>query len=352
MRKTLPLIVLAVIAVAIALYFTLSTDRTGTNIKSQTDFSIADTNSIGRIFIADRLGKSVTLTRKDNGIWDVNGKFPAREDAVHTLLKTFKNVYIQRPVPKEEQSHVNKVMAGSSRKVEIYDRQGKWLKTWYVGHATMDKKGTYMLLETPRGGRSAVPFVLDMRGFIGMLNTRFFTNESEWRSTRTFFYPEMGLNEVKVYYPGEEENSFRITYSGGNNIQVFPYGSESPLSAFDTTTVKDYLLNFKLASFENYDSRLDEAAEDSVRALTPYQIITVTDPRGKHEVKLWARKSSGEELPDLENPGKEVEKDPADLADKERVYATYDDGELALAQRFVWDKFRAPLKAFEPKKHP
>lgn len=342
MRKTLPILILVIIALAIALYFGLTTNKSGTTVQSQTDYMIEDTASIGKIFIADRFQNTITLTRQPSGSWDVNGKFRAREDAIQTLLKTFKNVYIQRPVPKEAQGQVIKVMAGSSRKVEIYNRDGEWIKTWYVGHATMDKKGTYMILETPQGGRSQVPYVIDMRGFIGMLNTRFFTNEAEWRSTGILRYTNMGLNEVEVHYPGEENKSFRITYEGGNNITLYPYNSDQAIAPFDTSTVKDYLLNFKLASFENYKTGLSPAQEDSVRSLVPYQIIRVTDPRQTREIKLWAKNERGEKM--------NAQADTSDGLDRQRVYAACDNGELALAQRYAWDKFRAPLQAFLPKK--
>lgn len=341
MRKILPLLILVIIAVAIALYYTLSVNQYSTSIASQTDFSISDTASIGKIFIADRLGNSVTLTQGEGNLWKVNGKYPARPDAIQTLLETFKNVYIQRPVPKSAQSQVNKMMAGMSNIVEIYDRDGNWIKTWYVGYGTMDKKGTYMLLETPEAGKAAEPYILDMRGFIGMLNTRFFTSESEWRSTIILRYPSLGFQVVEVFYPSQNEKSFKITYGGGNEIRVYPYGKSEPLADFDTLVVKDYLLNFKLASFENYKTGLSHAQEDSVKALIPYQIIRVTDPRGTREIKLWAKNElTGEVVEGKEMP-------PA--IDKARVYASCDNGELALAQRFAWDKFRAPLQAFLPK---
>lgn len=338
MRKTLPLLFLVLIIVAVAIYFSVTVNQDGTSVKSQTDYAIQDTSSVGKIFIADRLGKTVTITRDANGAWDVNGKFPARKDAVETILKTFKNIYIQRPVPKNGQEQVIRVMAGMSTKVEIYDRSDKWLKTWYVGYATMDKKGTYMVLETPEGGRSKAPFILDMRGFIGMLNTRFFTNESEWRSTGIISYPNMGLQQVEVQYPGQENQSFKITYGGSNDLKLYKYGSDEAIANFDTSMVKDYLLNYKLASFENYETGLTDIQEDSVKTQTPYQIITIKDPRQTREIKLWAKKPYDGEM-------EEDEVTPAKV-DRERVYGSCDNGELALAQRYAWDKFRAPLSAF------
>lgn len=336
MKKILPLLIVVVIIAAIAYYFTTSVNMKGTSVESQTNFAIGDTASIGKIFIADRAGRTATLSREASG-WIVNGKYPAREDAVATLLKTFKNIYIQRPVPKEAQEQVTRVMAGASSKVEIYDRNDKWIKTWYVGHATMDKKGTYMLLESPKGGRSTAPFIMDLRGFIGMLNTRFFTDENEWRSVGILRYPDMQLEEIEVFYPNDPGSSFKIEYNGGNNISLYEMPENKLVSNFDTTIVKDYMLNFKLASFENYKTGLSEATEDSIANSVPFQIIKVKDANQVREIKLWTKKPSQESYDDEGN---------LELMDGERVYATCNDGEMAHAQRYVWDKFRAPREVF------
>ena len=337
MKKLLPLLILVAIAAAIAYYFTSSVNKKGTSVESQTNFAIGDTASIGKIFIADRAGNTATLSREVNG-WVVNGLYPAREDAVSTLLKTFKNVYIQRPVPKEAQEQVNRVMAGASNKVEIYDRNDNWIKTWYVGHATMDKKGTYMLLESPKGGRSTAPFIMDLRGFIGMLNTRFFTDENEWRSVGILRYPDMQLEEIEVFYPNDPTSSFKIEYNGGNNISLFELPENKIVPNFDTTIVKDYMLNFKLASFENYKTGLTEASEDSIANSTPFQIIRVKDANQEREIKLWVK---------APREGKyELDEVTPEIVDRERVYATCNDGEMALAQRYAWDKFSAPIQVF------
>lgn len=343
MKKLIPLLILVVIVAGLAYYFSTSVNPKATADKAQTDFAIADTSDIGAIFIADRSGNTATLNRTSEG-WTINDKYPAREDAVALLLKTFKNIYIQRPVPKEGQEQVNRVMSTGSNKVEIYDLKGDLIKTWYVGHATMDKKGTYMLLETPKGGRSEAAYIMDMRGFLGMLNTRFFTNESEWRSTGIIKYPDMNLEEIEVIYPNAPEESFKIVYNGGNDIELYAYGNSTPVPDFDTTLVKDYMLNFKVASFENYETGLSPASEDSVVALIPYQIIRIKDPIQQREIKIWKQEPTEGEM--------EVDGETPAIEDRERVYAICDNRELAVAQRFAWDKFRAPFYVFlkNPKK--
>lgn len=275
MKKSGILLLIVIALGGIAIYYSTMVNRSATTMEAQTDFAIADTASIGRIFIADGSGRTINLDRKPTG-WEVNGKYRAREDAVHTLLKTFKNVYIQRPVAKEAQEQVVRQLAGSAKKVEIFDLKGNWIKTWFVGQGTMDKKGTYMVLETPKWGRAEEPFIMDMRGFIGMLDTRFFLDENEWRSTIVWKYDELTIKEVKVEYPTAPELSFRITYGGGNDIHLYELNKPNPIP-FDSLLVKDYLLNFKLGSFENFKTGLPNAVVDSILASPPFQIITVID---------------------------------------------------------------------------
>lgn len=336
MKKILPFAIVVLVIAAVAFY--MSGKNTGTTSRvDQTDFAVKDTSQIGKIFIADAKGRTITLTR-ENGFWMADNTYRARPDAIRVLLITFKNVYVQRPVPKAGREQVNRVMSGSAKKVEIYDLDGEWLKTWYVGHGTMDKKGTYMLLETPQYGKAEAPYVMDKKGFLGMLDTRFFTDLDEWRSVRLLEYEDMDLNEIHVSYPTDEAASFSIKYGGGNDIQLFAKGSDRPFPVFDTSLVKDYMLNFKLASFENFKTGLTPAQQDSVMMNTPYQIIRIVDDNRERLIKLWSKAPP---------PGQfEMDGSTPSTVDRERIYAVAEDGELALAQRLVWDPFRAPLQAF------
>lgn len=336
MKKIVLLLIFAAV-VGWALYMAFGKDTYRTSMSAATEFEIEDTSRVGKIVIADRAGRVISIARSEEGPWMLNDEYPARQDAVDVILGTFVNIYVQRPVDKAAQENVNRVMAAGSKKVDIYDRKGKLIKTWYVGHATMDNKGTYMLLETPRGGRAKEPYIMDMKGFIGILNTRFFTDLNEWRSVVIARYPDLNINEIEVEYPAAPDSSFRIAYGGGNDISLYPFGSNQSVSRFDTSIVKDYMLNFKSMSFENYRSGLSPAQEDSVRATVPYQIIHITDPQRAYTIRLWP-------MADVHTPEDAREFHP----DPERVYAAVDDGEMALAQRYVWDKFRAPIQVFDP----
>jgi hypothetical protein len=338
MKKVVILGILAALLVLGAVYLS-SDDPFKTEGIEQSDFAISDTASVGKIIIADRSGRVIKLNRGEES-WLLNGKYPARKDAVETLLRTFKNIYIQRTIAKESVEQISKVMASGAKKIQIFNLEGDPIKTWYVGHATMDKKGTYMLLETPRYGKSSVPYIMDMKGFIGMLNTRFFLDENEWRSTFLLKYPELNLSSIEVEYPTDEMASFKILYGGENDIRLFD-GEDNEFTRFDTRMVKDYMLNYRKIAFENYKTGLSESQADSVKSLLPYQVVRITDDQGVHEIRLWAKKGLEE--------GSDVHLDSLGI-DQTRVYADLNNGELALAQRYVWDNFRAPLQVFAPEK--
>jgi len=335
MKKIAILLFIVLALAGTALYMTSTDNPFVTDGIEQSDFVVNDTSAIGKIVLADRSGRVIRLTKNGNN-WILNDQYPARFDAVETLLKTFVNIYIQRPVPKESVQQVSKVMAASAKKVEIYDLDNELIKTWYVGHATMDKKGTYMLLETPKYGKSAAPYIMDMKGFIGMLNTRFFLDENEWRNTLLLSYPEMGLSRIEVKYPTDQNASFSIEYNGENNITLFD-GSNNKIANFDTSLVKDYMLNYKKLSFANFRTGLSPQEEDSIKGQVPYQIVRITDSSGKYEFNLWPKKGVDE--------GADIHVDSLGI-DKQQVYASFNNGGIALAQRFVWDNFRAPLQAF------
>ena len=96
-------------------------------------FAVKDTADIGKIFLADRTGKKVTLTRENNVKWLVGGKYEAQPDMIHTLLETINQVELKFRLPRNAVESVVKDMATEGIKVEIYSKSGKAMRTFYVG---------------------------------------------------------------------------------------------------------------------------------------------------------------------------------------------------------------------------
>lgn len=331
------LIALALIGLAVFYYL----KRSSSTLTEDADFAIADTSSIGKIFIADTRGNQVTLERQAAGKWLINDTYEARPDAINTLLKTFKNVYVREPVSEAAREHTLRVLAGSNSKVEIFDTDNKWLKTWYVGTNTPDNKGTFMLLENEKG-RSSRPFIMTMKGFTGTLYTRFFTDVDEWRSPWVFTYSIPEISQVEVRYPQSPDNDFAIELSEDQKIKLTALGSDAVISAFDTMLVRDYLLHFKKAAFDRYQSDMDVAKKDSIFASEPMIEITVRDTANQSRVvRLYHREAV---RPNYDEAGNLLPYHPAS------AYARLDDGEIALAQFLTWSNFMVPASHFTPEK--
>src|SRR4030095_4963335 len=132
---------LLLLVLGIAVYFIMSQKSSGTLNKKEASFAVDDTAAIGKIFIADMKGAKVVLERKDN-TWTVNGKYNARGDYMNSLLSTIKRVNIGYPVPEAARKTVITNMASENKKVEIFDKSGALMKSYFVGGPTLESNGT------------------------------------------------------------------------------------------------------------------------------------------------------------------------------------------------------------------
>ena len=74
MKSNRIILILFVVLAAVAGYF-YYTKSSGTIKKELSDFAVADTASIDKIFMADREGHTATLIRKSPTEWTVNNKY-------------------------------------------------------------------------------------------------------------------------------------------------------------------------------------------------------------------------------------------------------------------------------------
>ena len=308
-----------------------------------TDFAVVDTSAVDKIFIADMDGGKVTLTRPTLGrLWDVNGQFKAREDAVNLLLKTFLRARVQGPVAEAAQPNVIRLLSSRGKKVEIYQGGDLPVKTWLVGTATPSHTGTYMVLETP-DGRGKEPYVVHMEGFTGYLSTRFFTSEREWRHTGVFNFPGRSLSEITVRNLEEEGQSY-VLKAGEKGKLALTDLEGNPLMYLDTIGVQDHFLRFKKVHLETYRSRLDEAVEDSLRMASGCFELTAKGRDGRSsDIRLHWKPRTGL---DRDAEGNLMEHDG------EQMYGVTSDGEVVKLQRFVFDPLLRSLAELQKEKIP
>ena len=334
MKKNLIGLVILLILGAIAL-FVYQQRGTGTIKPELHDFAVKDTASVTRIFLADKSGQTILLERQSEKEWTVNKTHKARKDAVDLLLKTIKRVEMKAPVAKTAHDNIVRLLAGKSTKVEIYTGDEK-VKTYYVGDATQDNQGTYMLIEG-----SSTPFVCHIPGFVGYLSSRYMTRILEWRDSEIFSYSLPQIAEVKVEFHNEPEKSFRITHSENRVVQLFKNSQKEELvTNMDTVFVKRYMLNYRNVRSEGIQS-YDAARVDSIVNSPPYFTISVTDRNGKTNSVTSFRVLADPDEFDVD--GNKIEWD----LDRMHGILNGDDTEVVLIQYFTFDRFTVPLEALE-----
>ncbi|MGB0917803.1 MAG: DUF4340 domain-containing protein, partial [Flavobacteriales bacterium] len=306
---------------------------TGTIKPDLHNFAVKDTAEVTKVFMADKGGQTVLLERQENNEWIVNGTHTSRKDAIDLLLKTISRVEMKAPVANTAHDNIVKLLAGKSTKVEIY--KGNDLeKTYYVGDATKDNMGTYMLIEGSR-----TPFICHIPGFYGYLSSRYMTKELEWRNSRIFNHRLPQIREIKVEFHTEPERSFRITHNEKREVQLFSmFPSEKLVPNMDTVFVKRYMLNYQNVNFEGIQP-YDANRVDSIVNSPPFFTVTMTDAKGITRSVRSYRIPANPDAIDLD--GKPL------IWDTDRMHGVINgnEDEIALIQYFTFDRLTVPIES-------
>jgi len=341
----LVLIALAFVAAFLLIRNSSSSFRSKSNV-----FAVSDTTNITKFFLADKNNNTVKVERSTNGTWVLNDKYEVNPAMVQIMFKTFILIDIKAPVAKSARNTIIRLMAGKSVKTEIYQRVYRinlfnWIKlfphekltrTYYVGDATMDNSGTFMLM-----AGSEDPYIVNIPGFRGFVSTRYSAMEPDWRSHSVFRFRIPAIRSVSVKFDEKPERSFMITNQNNRLFSLTSLIDNRNIDNFDTNKVVQYLSMYHDMNYESVLDDMTKTKRDSILAQTPTNEITLTDKLGKqHTLTTWKRKAyTGQ----LDMDGNQVE------WDIERMYAQVDNAEYLVAvQYFVFNDLFVPIQWFAP----
>ncbi len=283
MKRTLLLTALFILLGAGAIYVLRQKDKvSGTHVSWDMDFAVKNTSEITKIFIADRAGKQATLERKA-GHWLYNGKYKVRPTAIETLLETIGNLNVLYIPPKVAEAAMIKSLASEGLTVEIYGKENKRIKRYYVGGVTNDERGTFMIMEG-----AEQPYVVHVPSFIGQLRVRYLLDADDWRDRNVFSENPEDIQSISIEYPQQKSASFRLEKVDKASYEVRPYFSTTPLSKAPQRKgiAEAYLLQFEKLGSEGFIT--DRPERDSVTSLVPFAIVNLvkTDSSSK-VVRFW-----------------------------------------------------------------
>jgi len=340
MKKNKLVIILLLLLVAGAV-FVIQKNKRKTLTGKDDDFAVPDTNSIDKLFLANKQGATALLEKDDKGIWTINGKYPARKDAIRLLLITFMRAQIKFPAPQAAQENLLKEIATKGTKCEIYQNK-KLIKTWYVGHETQDLRGTFCLLQSAENDK---PFnkvyAIELPGFIGTIVPRFFIAEVEWREKRVLALTPDKIKNVTLNLQGFPDSSYSINVMGLHKFDVTTLSGKK-IVPFDTIAVQQYLSYF-MSLYVDYwctNSTLPEI--DSVRKTKGFLQISITDINNKTDVYKFYHKPPIKDK-DKDEKGNKLPYDP------EAMYMKFwNDAEFARIPVYTWGKLFQSSHYFLP----
>lgn len=279
MRKTLIYIVILA-ALSAGIYFLLpNPDKRNPYTVEEAGFNIKDTGAIGRIFIATPGGDQMLVERTDTG-WMVNRQYKALASTLNMLLNTFVKQEPLYPVTKNAYDNAVRVLSTHGIKVEVYDRQGKKMRVFYVGGVAVNNSGTNMLMEG-----ASTPYVVEMPGFVGYLTPHYTARMIDWRDRTVFRLPEEEIASVRVNYTENPAYNFTISRDENDSLSVKADkpGVIKPGAILNRRRAKAYMGFFGNVNCEGYlngtaglDSTISEAPKRGSVTVTTRQGVTST----------------------------------------------------------------------------
>lgn len=348
--KNKKLIIILIILVPALIWFLLQNEST-TLKDGESEFGIVDTASVTKVFIADKDVNSVLLERTSGG-WILNNKYSTNPRLIDFLLGTMHKIKVKAPVPKVARDNVIKRMASIGIKVEVYQLAyrvnlfdkykffpyEKLSKVIYVGDATPDNLGTYMLIENAES-----PYIVHIPGFRGFLSPRFSPLPDNWKSHVVFQHSLSEIKSITLEFNNTPEESYKVDIEGSDgSYKLTQLIDNRNVSSFDTLRLLNFLTSF---SDLRYESRLNNMMThlriDSIQQ-TPllFELTLVDDDFDTTYVKAFSKRALPEEIRD-EQYFKLIPDD------KDRFYALINDGEdFVLMQYYVFDKVLYPLSYY------
>ncbi len=344
-RKYLIILALTIILIITALFLVFNRG-TGTFKDHDKEFAVKDTATITKVFLADKKNRTVLLEKVGAGDWLVNGTYKARNSGVNLLLETFTHLVPKYPVPKSAHDNVVALLATSSVKVEIYqvvyriDLFGlrlfpheKLTKTYYVGGATQDNMGTFMLMEG-----ADVPFVVQLLGFRGYVAPRYSTLEKDWRDHTVFRKSLAEIRQVIMEIPLEPENSYKVIKEN-RDLKLIKLQTNEAFKQYDTLRLLNFLTAFADIRYEALLNDMEQHRKDSIIHSTPKNILTVVDTKGDSTTIITYFKPNDNQAMDV--------KGNLYVNDLDRLYALINNKkDFVLIQYYVFDKVLRPLSYF------
>ncbi len=334
MKKNLLYIAL-LLAAAGAVYYFVYMNPNSTLNSNEKEFALEDTASISKIYISDMNGTHITYLRSGDKWIIENDNVEVRKDVIDMMLRTVKNFSLRYPVAKAALENSIKDIAAHNKKIELYNANGKKMRSFYLGPPAPDGKGNYMLAENAK-----TPYVVWNTGFVGSLETRFSTDANDVQSRLILSIPFPSLSEIVVQHSDPALNSFSINVQKPDSFLITNLNTKEtlPNKKIDKDKVFEYIDFLKAVYCEAVVNKEQEIVKAT--STTPFCVITCKLRNGSSTVVTCYYKEITKR-----SKSQTDEKGKARIYDLDRFYGTVSGSNMVyLLQDFHFGKL---LKSFD-----
>ncbi len=334
MRKTI-IYVLILAFLGFGIYFYLIRNNESKFSETEAGFTIKDTASIGKLYLVANDGESILAERTDSG-WMVNKQYKAMPSTLNAIMLTLNAQAPLYPVTKAAFENVVKSLATDGVKVEVYGRDGKKMKVFYVGGPGVNNIGTNMMMEGAH-----TPYVVQVAGFNGYLSPRFTTQLKDWRDRTIFNFPSEEIKSISLQYADKPINSFVLSRENGSLTVKGDSNYTKNYGELNIRRAGIYLKYFTNVNCEGYLNGLSDM-DTTLKTAPKHSSIDIEGMHGQHQHMdiYWMAINRRSKNVLVSNP------DIPDDYDADRLYAVINDyKDTIMIQHMVFQKiFR---KAFE-----
>ncbi|TXF88391.1 hypothetical protein FUA23_14735 [Neolewinella aurantiaca] len=231
-------------------------------------FGYQNFDEVHKIFVADRKGHNVTLVRGGISGWLADGK-PANDNIMKNLSDAVQNMDIRSLPTEKAKPNMVKDLATNGILVQLFDKEGKKLRGYYLGSGTYDELGTNAIVEG-----SEEPYVVHLPHFTGNIRQRFTHWDDEWRDKVYFRVDPENIELFSIEYPRQRNKSFKITRDGDKYVAAPFYETGQPVREVSRAAVESALVRYEKYYINRYQNN-DKEGIEAVKGILPFATITV-----------------------------------------------------------------------------
>ena len=302
MNRTLLLLLAVLLLGGFAYYATTAGAQPESISDRGTDrqFAVEDIDEVHRIFVADREGNKVTLTRGGVSGWLADGQ-PANENIMGNLLDVVRSLEVQSlPSFKAKRPMIDD-LASNGILVQLFNKAGDKLRGYYVGNTNFDGTGTNAIVEG-----SEEPYVVHLPHFTGNVRERLIHRGDDWRDKVYWRVDPEKVERWSIEYPTQRDKSFILEKQGEEYVLRPFYETEQAVRQVPFSSVERNLVGFEKYFVNRYENR-DSKAISAAREYLPFALIRLKES-GQEErtMKIFPR-FSGQEYVNDAKTGKTIE---------------------------------------------